>query len=283
MTLPSDPSQSSLPAADKDRNPIVHQLQGLRQQIVAQSLTSALDLFKGDPKRYKAWIKHVEKFCLLQGIGDDAKTKMLITYQASEGPVSDFIERFLASGQEVTFDEFKDELKARFGGVSDESQSMVQLRKMRQKQNETVQAFGERLIQVAQEAFPDADLDNPIITRQLIEFFIDGMIHNGIAKKLIREGPKSFHDAVLSATNEQNILARFQLRGRQEEPMEIGRIEGDKRTETRTCFFCNERGHIVRFCPKKRKGGPKICYHCRKPGHIRPSCPLLAEQRQQEN
>ena len=49
MTLPSDPSQSSLPSADKDRNPIVHQIQGLRQHIVAQSLTSALDLFKGDP------------------------------------------------------------------------------------------------------------------------------------------------------------------------------------------------------------------------------------------
>ena len=256
--------------ANPNPNPVVDTIERLGQQLATQNVGQALTKFKGNPKNYKTWMKEVEKFCLLQNINGDVRKK-LIAFQASEGPVSDFIDRYIAAHPQGTFQAFKDELKARFGGVSDESQAMTLLRRLKQKAGETVQSFGERMFTLAEDAFPGQNLDNPIIARQLIEFFVDGLANDGIARKIIREGPANFNAAVVLATREQNMMSRFSLRGRQEEPMEIGMVQAQNTDrKTLVCFSCNKPGHMARDCRSKKK--QIRCYHCQEVGHIKKYC-----------
>ena len=74
-----------------------------------------------------------------------------------------------------------------------------------------------------------AKVDKGVVESQLVGFFIDGLFHDYLRKKVMRENPKSFQAAAHSALAEQNLRKRFQLRtvdaqsseSRTEEPMEV--------------------------------------------------------------
>ena len=64
------------------------------------------------------------------------------------------------------------------------------LRKARQTKHETVQVYAERLYTLAHDAF--AKLDKTVVESQLVGFFIDGLYHDYLRMKIMRENPKSF-------------------------------------------------------------------------------------------
>ena len=49
-----------------------------------------------------------------------------------------------------------------------------------------------------------------------------------------------------------------------------------KKPDTRTCFHCEQVGHIASNCPEKKK--QRICFNCNKPGHIKRECPQLNKE-----
>lgn len=254
--------------------PVITQLQNLGQQLASQNATQFVTKYKGDEKKFKTWLKEVEKFCILNRNDDDEHKKRL-AYQTSEGPVSDFIERYMRANANCTFAELKDELKARFGTFADGTQALTFLRRVKQRREESIQMFGERILGLAEDAYPGADINEPFITRQLIDFFVDGLMDSSIARKVIRETPENFNRAVVIATNEQNMLVRFNLRGRQEEAMEINAVKStSNRTQTTKCYRCHKPGHIAKYCRNKNTWPSNIiCFHCKQPGHIKRVCP----------
>jgi hypothetical protein len=50
------------------------------------------------------------------------------------------------------------------------------------------------------------------IERQLGEFFIDGLLHDYLKMKVMRDNPVSLQNVVNSAMAEQNLRKRFDLR-----------------------------------------------------------------------
>lgn len=66
-----------------------NQITGLTTTIGAQSVAQIIKIFDGDPKRYKEWVKSVEKYTVLTNIETD-RIKF-VAYQARKGVVSDFI------------------------------------------------------------------------------------------------------------------------------------------------------------------------------------------------
>ena len=63
---------------------------------------------------------------------------------------------------------------------------------------------------LAHDAF--AKLDKTVVESQLVGFFINGLYHDYLRMKIMRENPKSFQNAVQSALAEQNLRKRFHLR-----------------------------------------------------------------------
>ena len=153
----------------------------------------------------------------------------MVAYQASRGAVSDFIKRYLHDNGGNNWGQLKTELTLRFAEISDPQHALVLLRKIKQKPEENVQFYAERLLSLAEEAFAGPNGWVAAIERQLVWFFIDGLAHDNLKMKVMRENPATLQAVVASAMTEQNLRKRFNLRiGRvtdsnvcQIEPIEI--------------------------------------------------------------
>ena len=115
-----------------------------------------------------------------------------------------------------------------------------------------MELFAERLLKLAEDAWPGQSLTTSTVERQLIGIFVDGISENSIARKIMREGPANLQGAVRVAVNEQNLNTRFALRNREfgsssmtprrheptkrhETPMEVDKFSG-------SCFNCGAAG-----------------------------------------
>ena len=124
---------------------VVGQLQRLVGSMVNAQGLSNIKQFKGEPAKFKAWIKDVERH--VQAVGGGDEERIVIASQSAGGVVADFLFRFqndhdVAAGP-LTWDVVRTELSARFGDVVDAGHAMSKLRSMSHKVSESVTVFGE--------------------------------------------------------------------------------------------------------------------------------------------
>ena len=173
----------------------------------AQGINQIVQPFEGEPKKFKEWVKSIEKYAVLTNLRQDRIKR--VAYQASRGPVSDFICRYSDDHPQATWNELKTELSNRFSEVTDAQHAFLLLRKVHKKQGETVQVYAERLITLAEDAF--GNQQGPATQRQLIDIFVDGLSEDSLKLKILREYPATLEAAITTATNEENLRRRFNL------------------------------------------------------------------------
>lgn len=265
----------------------------LTTTVGAQGIARIVQNFDGsNPKLFKDWIKSIEKYSTLTGTPPD-RTR-LVAYQSSVGPVSDFLKRYLEANGDHGWDRIKHELRLRFGEVVDSQHALLLLRRVKQKQGESIQVYAERLLALGEDAFEGQGPE--VIQRQLIGYFIDGLLQDFMKMKVMRENPNTFNDALRVATTEQNLRRRFQLRTghlsqdiREETPMEVDHLRPRNK-----CFYCKRQGHSLKDCrlrgqnlgkvsvaqsqPQTQNKGVVICFKCGKAGHIAKMCSRQTKQ-----
>ena len=87
-----------------------------------------------------------------------------------------------------SWEQLKSELNVRFAQVNDLHHAFTMLHKARQVKNESVQVYTGRLYALANVAFPE--IDNAIVESQLVGISIDGLYHDFLHTKVMRENPK---------------------------------------------------------------------------------------------
>ena len=114
------------------------------------------------------------------------------------------------------------------------------LHKARQVKNESVQVYAQRLYALANDAF--TKVDKAVVELQLVAFFIDGLYHDFLCMKVMREN-STFH------CQKKNLRKIFQLRsndhdnpkGRTEEPMENTSLKTSEKM-----FLMLQGGHLAK-------------------------------------
>ena len=183
------------------------QTEVLRAQFQRNSALQYIPIFRGNPLRFSAWRRELEKcFHILSA---DDRTKVEIALQTCGGLVSTFLLDFVNKDQNAKWEVVLRQLLLRFSDVPDQNTALVMLRKMSQYRHETLQMFAERLHHNLQYAFPDVQSTDPLVQREAIGVFIAGLTDSKIAHKLIRMAPASLVIAVEAAGTESNVLKRL--------------------------------------------------------------------------
>lgn len=138
-----------------------------------------------------------------------ATKRKKMAYQTSRGAVSDFIQRYLQANPENSWEELKTELKLRFSENSDAQHALCILRETKQKVSESVQCYAERLLSLAELTYEGQPIGFQAIERQLIGIFIDGLIHDYLQFKVMRDDPQTLQAVVNSAVAEQNLRKKL--------------------------------------------------------------------------
>lgn len=176
--------------------------------------------------------------------------------------------------------------------------------------------YATRLLELAEDAYVYRPEELPIIERQLIGCFTDGLAHGYLRLKVMRDNPTSFQTAVNLALGEQNLRTRYNLRSGESfncqsssqqvntgsEPMEIDHL----RPKT-SCTYCRKIGHKAADCRKRQReinaytvtdktnyarGGRtdqanwqknRDCWKCGRLGHVRRNCKFPSQQQSQNS
>ena len=239
--------------------------------------------FDGNPRDFDSWVNQVEKHAFLYECND--KRKQLVAYQTCTGLVSDYIKRYLESEGTKTWANLKENLQSRFSPFIDKLKAFEQLVNIRQKKDEDVQFFAERLLSLSERAYPErnAAIDE-IVESQLLTIFLCGLADTSIRAQVERTMPKTFEEAYRIALREQGIVYRCAIRNkdkpdrleltqnRDEQPMEVDHSKGKN---YKYCNICNKRGHRTNEHVDGYKRKPKEieCWGCKQKGHRQSNCP----------
>ena len=116
----------------------------------------------------------------------------------------------MAKYPENSWGQLKSELNVRFAEVNDTQHAFAMSSKARQVKNKSVQVYTDRLYVWANDVF--AKVDKAVVESQLIGVFIDGLHHDFLQMKVMRQNPKTFQTAVQYTLAKQNLRKRFHLR-----------------------------------------------------------------------
>lgn len=182
--------------------------------------------------------------------------------------------RHLEANKDQSLEELKSDLRVRLAEIVDPQHALLLLREVKQKSGETIQVYLERLIDISEDCFDGQD--NDLVQRQLIGYFIDGLVHDYLKMRVMRSDPNTLDEAVAIATVEQNIRKRFNLgtghdydrqnaNEQQHTPMDVDLFRWQL-----FCANCKMYDHVTRDCRRSdmravnafAENSRMVCWHC---------------------
>ena len=275
-----------------------HNFKSLQYEMRTQGLASQVKPFSGDVsgRTFRAWVRDMQKVGIT--VDNDSERMKVLAIQTLKGPASEFVSRKLRLNPAMTWEELLTSLKECYADQSDAQLAMQKLKRVKQQSSETIQNFSERIVDLAEEAFVGLNLTDALIQQQLKDIFLDGIKDDGIARELIKDRPTTLERAVKIATAGQVTNRTFELRRREEIPMEVDRIQGQNqdRLDQLEGAIDEIKGMISKAFtntgtantgktsvkpkellingkqPKWTPEGKPICAYCEIPGHVFNTC-----------
>ena len=227
-------------------------LGNLAEAINTQSIADIsknIETFNGDPKQFRKWWMSIDIQGRMNYSLPEDKLIMLI-HNTSSGPVADYILRMRNEG--MSFKDLSAGLKKNFSSVTDGDQAWSMFKHCRQRENETVTTYAERMCQLHSVAYesdkhPSAEAQQ-IFQNELINTFIAGLKDKDVKRALMRSKSKIFNEVLDRAVEEQNLSQRVEANERwskrKEEDMDLSHVRQKR------CPICNKFGHGAKECRK---------------------------------
>ena len=273
---------------------LAHEFNKLVMELRSQSSCSHVTQFSGESsEKYSAWVKSLERVLVQLG-GDDARAQIL-ALQTTSGPAGDYVTRVYNENPRTTWEELKKKMKARYSDLADLAYARHRLRRLTQLKSESVQNFHERVLTAAQEVFDSNQLKQEYIQQQIVEFFLDGLASDVMARRLIRLKVTKMDEALEHALAEQQAQKSFDLRrgnasdasasNPEHTPMEVDALTSTPSEMAKMTALLQEvLTHLKRPVPnnppnnlpprdrRPRDNRDIRCYSCHRLGHIASQC-----------
>ena len=246
-------AQQPLPGSHNTRD-----ILGFNSMALDSSLKRLIPIiprFLGNPTEYKKWIRNVDKYTV--GMSDIEK-KRLAFYLSGE-PVTETIHNRLTKHPQESFLEFSTGLAKYYDEPQDNYCILKELRTMKQRPEETIQIFGDRLSLFLSMNFSNPD-DLPFrIEAEIPEIFLHGLNNVKVQRKLFEYQPKSLKDAIKKAKefSEEDELFKKHIEpvshtdNYQHSKPYINMSHNHNSVNLVSsviCHRCNNAGHIARHC-----------------------------------
>lgn len=208
-----------------EMNVIRDSFRTLQMEMRANALSRQIRDFSGDGgKRFKDWLSDIERVC--QALDADVERYKALCFQTLKGSAGNFFARHIQANPNHNWQRIKQALTAQYAEDCDAHIAGQKLRRLTQKQGESVQSFAERIQTLAREAYQD--INQPLIQTIMVDVLIDGTRDDTIARRLILERPNDLNAALTLAINEQTASKTFKMRRKnEEEPMDISTVQTD--------------------------------------------------------
>ena len=276
---PIPPQQQEVPAPN-----LLDIIRELSLDIRTQNLSSQIRKYDGQSaKHFKAWLRELERISNSAGVANNGERKIAFAFQTLTGLAGDFMNRIVRLNPHITWDQLKDRLVAKFSDNADMQYKREKLRRLKQNEGESVQLYGERLLNAAEDIY--VDINNAERQLELAQIFTDGILSDEIARKIMERNFNTLDQVLTFAVRSQQAARNFRLRrcvdSREESEMEVDHVQQSKRPEgdidklTRLLTEFLSKTQLNSSRPDRRKftdQGRPICLHCNAPGHIKRNC-----------
>lgn len=276
----------------EERIPLDQLLTNLAHQISLsvnkRQVVPNIPIFTGVASEYTIWVQELEKYIFISELHEQQTT--LLAYQYSKGAPSDFISRYLKTTVQANWnwENLKGQLTSRFSSICDQKMAFGLLMKVRQGPSESIQAYAEKLINLAKEAFKNDEIPLEPVQRQLINFFMDGLRNDSLRMKILRTNPRRLENAIELAIEENNFITLYGLRNNQRsfenaghEQMEVDHYRRFRSQPKVFCRICQNNTHDTRMCRNRKQvrtvqvnqsEAEIICWFCGQKGHMKRNC-----------
>ena len=198
------------------------------QEIRIQNLTKHVRPFHGEgASKFTNWLTDMDQLAITV----DSERMCVLATLTLGGLAGTFVSRLLKENQNIQWCSLRQKLRERFSDYADLSLAQEQCRRLKQRKDETVQNFAERLRSAATDAF---DTANPDTQRTLVEIFQKGVQNDQLSRNLIRKKFQTLDQAMEYAADEARTDKCFQLyrdKPAPTEPMDVDAVRTDNKLD----------------------------------------------------
>lgn len=169
---------------------------------------SKIPIFTGKPSDSRPWLaapKKKERFYQL------TDTELInLTYDFTEGLVSEMIGEFLDDHSNCTSNDLLDQEAAQYSKFTNAANAARSLTKIKQDRGEVLVDFASRINRLAKLAYRDTEVrEGPAVQRHLSKFFIDALRNPFIKEDVVRSNPATLLEALSAARQSEMLYERL--------------------------------------------------------------------------
>lgn len=203
---------------------LTESLNSLQRELRTGRLGKQIGQFNGDgSRRFRDWLTDMER--IGQAVGANDEVYRIMCLETLKGPALDQFTRLINGRPHMLWAEIVTALRQRYFDEADSQIALQKLNRLKQRKGESTLVYVERIRALAEEAYHGQDMAQNHIQTSMTGALINGIMDDGVARRLIRDRPANFEAAATVAMREQQAAKQFAIRRREDpEPMDVSQV-----------------------------------------------------------